>query len=85
MNDTTVAVLHVVGSDTVARRNVLYCEEVVDASTLLGRRFKCVSLPFEVTLECLSTCGTTALTAFAYSGGPVPPEERLEFHEIAVQ
>ena len=82
MTDIPRRVLYVVDTDRVARRNVLYCKEVVDTDTYLGKRFRCVSSPLEVTLDSVGTCGTAALTAFAYSGVRVPPGELLEFHEI---
>ena len=83
MENLTPVVLHVVGTDTVARSKVLYCEEVANAFLLLGKRFKCESLQLEVTLNSVSTSGTAALTAFAFSGDTLPSDQRLEFREVS--
>lgn len=83
MNDTTLHTLSVVDADVVAGRHVVYCEDVVDPHKMIGRRFRCVTLPLEFTIQGLSSCGTTNLSAFAYTGDSLPSEQPLEFQEIA--
>ena len=82
MNDNLLYSLLVVDSATVARRCVIYCEGVLDPHSLLGKRFRCTTPPLEIRLEQLSTCGTAAWIAFAYSGDQVPSGVRLAFHEL---
>lgn len=82
MNDNRLNSLRVVDSATVARRCVIYCEGVLDHHPLIGKRFRCATPPLEIRFEQFSTSGTTAVTAFAYSGDRVPPGVRLEFHEL---
>ena len=82
MNDNRIHSLCVVDSATVARRSVVYCEGVLDAYSLLGKRFRCTTSPMEIRLDQLSTCGTANLIAFAYSGDNVPSGVQLEFHEL---
>ncbi len=83
MNDNRLHSLRVVNSATVARRCVIYCEEVQDPHLLLGKRFRCTTSQLEIQLDHLSTCGTAAWIAFAYSGDHVPSGAQLEFHELA--
>ena len=82
MNDNRLHSLSVVDAATVARRCVVYCEGVLDPHSLLGKRFRCTTPPLEIRLEQVSTSGTTAVTAFAYSGDQVPSGVQLEFHEL---
>ena len=82
MNDNRLHSLRVVDSATVARRCVIYCEGVLDPHSLLGKRFRCATLPLEIRLDHVSTSGTAAWIAFVYSGDYVPSGERLEFHEL---
>ena len=82
MNDATVHKLSVVDSDVVAGHNVLYCEGVADSHLLRGKTFKCMSVPLEVTLGNVSTCGSSSLVAFRYTGDRIPSGERLEFEQV---
>lgn len=82
MNDNRLHSLCIVDSATVARRCVIYCEEVLDPHLLLGKRFRCATLSLEIQLDQLSTCGTATWIAFAYSGDQVPSGVQLAFHEL---
>jgi hypothetical protein len=80
MNANTITV---VDSDVVAARRVMYCEGVSDAHLLVGRTFRCATLPLLLTIVGMGSGGTSKLVAFAYSGDSIPSGTRLEFVEVA--
>ena len=82
MSDSNLQSLSVIDSDTVAGRNVVYCENVANANFLVGKHFLCASESLEFIIEAVSTGGTTHLQAFVYSGSPIPPRQEFEFIEI---
>ena len=82
MANHTLQKLQIIDADTVAGRKVVYCTDACDVHSLIGRRFVCGSPPLEITIENVSTCGTSELSALAYTGDSVPPGRCLEFAEV---